>query len=388
MPSAVGSLLGSLLISTPITLASWLTWDGSKDGNEVTVASMVAGGLLSICNFNTNRSLYLYGDTNAGSGNAVVLTNTGTTIILDTPFTFADSVDALSCVPLDSTHVLVAFSDNSDQYPSVVILNIDSSNNITKDTTTICDTVASNEVFLVKNDTNQCVLFYATDAQVKAVSLSISGTTVTAHTPFVISSPGTFQNPTVSAVALTPTSIFVSYGDNINNIIGGVVLSVISNVVTAPTAAITIVDSAEYINSDFTCTALDSTHIIVSYNSANTVGKAITGTISNTTITLGSPVIFANYGIVIDAIGLSNTGMVTINDTTTMLTYYNKTDMNNYGVVFSLSGTILTVEIPVNITIFGSIIHSVVLIDNTHILAAYYDFNDTEYPYAQILSIV
>jgi len=151
------------------------------------------------------------------------------------------------------------------------------------------------------------------------------GTTITAGTPVVFESANSTQ---ISATTLSSDKVLVAYSDYGNSSYGtSVVLSISGTTITAGTPVVFESASSYYISA----TTLSSDKVLVAYrdNGNSNYGTAVVLSISGTTITAGTPVVFESANsIYISATTLSSDKV---------LVAYSDYGNSNYGTAVVLS---------------------------------------------------
>lgn len=148
------------------------------------------------------------------------------------------------------------------------------------------------------SSTSFAVAYRDTGNQGNARVGSVSGTTITFP-----SAEATFNAANtnfISIAALSSTAVVIAYQDTVNSSYGTAIIGTISGTTIS-------FPGAEYVwdlglpSANISVASLSPTAFVVSFNQTNTsIGKAVAGTVSGTTITLGTPVTFdstnpANY---------------------------------------------------------------------------------------------
>jgi hypothetical protein len=200
-----------------------------------------------------------------------------------------------------------------------------------------------------------------------AIVLEISGTTITAGTPFVYLSgfSGTNQ-ATVST--LTSTKVIVAYKKADYPSYGDIVCLEISGTTITSGTAISFHTGANLTLDPVVC-ALSSTKAIVVWGDggASTAGTANVLTISGTTISLGAEYTYDTNSLKKSIIKLSETKAIVV--------YYDSAN-SSYGTacVLSMSGTTITAGTPFVYDSTGSASandHTAVLMDTDKVLVVY-----------------
>ena len=218
--------------------------------------------------------------------NKVQSPSAGTASVFESASTYYISATVLS-----QTNVLVAYQDSGNSsYGTAVVLTI-SGTTITVGTPIVFDTVFTTSVSAaVLSQTSVAVAYRKGDGTNygKAVVLTISGTTITAGTPVAFSSANAQY---ISALALSQTKVLVAYNDVGNSNYGtAVILTISGTTITVGTAVVFESASSQYISA----VVLSATGVLVAYYDGGNsgYGTAVVLTISGTTITVGTPIVF------------------------------------------------------------------------------------------------
>lgn len=346
----------------------WVTWDGSKDGPLALIAN--SSDVLDAVKFDIDRSLILYIDAISGATSAVVATTAGTSItyhtsqLVDIAAMFSASVCAL-----DTNRVLVCYTTVGGILS--VVLSIDSSNNITVNSSTvIAGFGTASGLRVLKLSTDQCILVYldaGSPGALNATCITITGTSVDAPHA-ILAIENTYVPVKFNITILSLTSIFVTYNsDDAGNGIQGIQLTIVSNIVSKFSTH-NLVSSSILVPNLLTCQAIDATHIVIVYEDYNAaVCKAFVVTITDSAgnMSTGSASIFYN-GNALGNGGLSQNPLCFIDNATMMIFF---TSTVGLACVLSINGNIIN---PNNvITLYNEVCNEQfgILLDSNRILS-------------------
>ena len=233
-------------------------------------------GHISAAALSDSQVLVAYADGNYGSGTAVVLTISGTTIsvnFLSRPvFNNRRNTTYISTVALSNSKVLVAYNDGGNSGSGT------------------------------------------------AVVLTISGTTISAGTETVFNSRRTVY---ISAVALSNSKVLVAYGDLVEPRYGmAVVLAISGTTISAGTETVFNSRRTVYIST----VALSNSKVLVAYRDGDNsyYGTAVALTINGTTISVGNKTVFNNGTT-------SYTSAAALSDSQALVAYYD--DDGDYALI-------------------------------------------------------
>lgn len=220
---------------------------------------------------------------------AVVLTISGSTINVGTITSLGSltGCNYVSIAMLSPTTLVVSCEGTSSTYMYSIVVNVNTNNNtLTAGTFTQITAVATPYVSSIVLSSTQVLINYpSTSSYLYSVILTITGLSISIGTPVQINS---MASSYISSVLLTPTSVAVFYNGT-SGYLYGVVLAINGFIINVGTITqLNSTGGTDYITS----TALDATHIVVSYQ--NNAGSSylwsvllgISGsTISNTVVT-------------------------------------------------------------------------------------------------------
>lgn len=287
----------------------------------------------------------------------------------------AHGVENCIAILMDSTHVLVVYSDiyNSTYYGTAIVLTI-SGTNITNGTVFQFNNTATYYMSATKLNSTHVLVVYGSNA----VVLTISGATITAGTAITFTSNSATYK---SVVTLDSTHALVAYYDSTAGSCSAVVLTISGTTITIGT--IKVVASSTAIYSSCSATLIDSTHVLVAFNRGSDVyGMAIVLTISGVVITTGSIVNF-NSDVT------NKISLTTLNNTRVIVAYMEDSGLTFMVRVLNVSGTNITSGPSVIIYNNGNSNNRdivVIKLDSNHVLIVYGAY-DTGYGKAAVLTV-
>jgi urease beta subunit len=364
MGLTVGSIAGTVTAGTPRVFES------------------ANSSFISVCMMDSTHAIVGYQDAvNSSYGTACCLTLSGTTITAETPVVFESAASSyISVCMMDSTHAIVAYRDggNSD-YGTACCLTL-SGTTITAGTPVVFESAASIYISVCMMDSTHAIVGYrdgGNSSYGTACCLTLSGTTITAETPVVFESAITAW---LSVCMMDSTHAIVVYQDAGNSSYGtACCLTLSGTTITAGTPVVFESASSSYIS---VC-MMDSTHAIVGYQDAgnSSYGTACCLTLSGTTITAGTPVVFESAN--------SSFISVCMMDSTHAIVVYSDAGNSSYGTAccLTLSGTTITAGTTVVFESAYSTYISVCMMDSTHAIVGYRDAGNSNYGTACCLTL-
>ena len=244
---------------------------------------------------NAQRVVVAYKDDTASNGKAVVGTVSGTSISFGTPVVFESGITDFTSTVYDSSaqKIVIAYRDSSDSDGKVIVGTVSGTSisfgtavEFTAHTLTfVATTYDSNaeKVIIAYSDGN------ASNAG-KAIVGTVSGTSISLGSAAQFES-GVTQDTSI-AYDSNAQKVVLSYRDNSNSGYGTSIVGTVSG--TSISFGTPVV--FESANTDFTSTVYDSNaqKIVVFYEDEGNsdYGTAIVGTVSGTSISFGTPVVF------------------------------------------------------------------------------------------------
>ena len=308
LPAGAGAKSADFVASG--TLGSGITVGLNSDGTVTAIAGAL-GGMGSPTVFesasftwtgstfdsNANKVVIVYGDAgNSTYGTAVVGTVSGTSISFGTPVVFNSSRSDYNSATFDSNlnKVVIAYKDRGNASYGTAIVGTVSGTSISFGTSVVFESATTNYTKLTYDPiANKVVIIYGDGGNSSygtAVVGTVSGTSISFGSPVV------FETGSTSQIASTFDSdnnkVVIAYKDAGNSNYGTAVVGTVSGTsisfgspavfLTANTTSISIVyDTA-------------ANKIVIVYQDANnsSYGTAIVGTVSGTSISFGTSIVF------------------------------------------------------------------------------------------------
>jgi hypothetical protein len=350
-------------------------------GNSIFNWQQSAVYLMSATALDSGRVLIVYFEQNGNNLRGVVLSISGTTITAGTPVNIraSVSVNGLSVAVLSSSMALVCFT-NTAREGEAWLTSISGTSISTLSYAYINGLSQMSSISAVALDSTKAVVAFMDESNNyygTAVALSVSGSTVTVGTPFVFRSASVQY---ISATKLDNTKVLLAYQDGGNFSYGtAIVLSVSGTTITAGTAVVFRSGTNLY-NS---ATTLDSSKVLVAYGGNSGFATAVILSVSGTTITVGTAVVF-------ESASPSSISTTTL-DNTKVLVVYNK-DINDpskhYGKnsVLVISGTTITVQGSIIFRYANVFSLRTTVLDSGKALSIWSDSGLNNYPTANVLT--
>ena len=239
-------------------------------------------------------------DDNSSYGTAVVGTVSGTSISFGTPVVFESAIITDSSGTYDSTNdrVVITYKDQGNYNYGTAIVGTVSGTSISFGTAVVFESAASTTTSAVFDTTNDKVVIAYQDAinseYGTAIVGTVSGTSISFGTAAVFESATT---TVVSAAYVGSGKVVIIYRDGGNSNYGTAIVGTVSG--TSITYGTPVVFNSA--NSTFMSVSYDSTNdkAVISYRDwgNSSYGTSILGTVSGTSISFGSPVVFESDSI-------------------------------------------------------------------------------------------
>jgi hypothetical protein len=253
-------------------------------------------GEITACVLDSKRVLLAYrNENNSGYGTAIVLSISGTTITTGTAVVFnSGSTDFIRTCVLDSGRVLVVYENlNNSSYGTAVILTISGTIITVGTATVIINTTYTYIHSICMLNSERVLVVYSIGNSPyygAAVILTVSNTTLTTGSVTVFNNKFTSS---ISACVLDSSRVLVAYEDVDDSHYSKAVILTVSG--TTITVGTTIVFNNAYTSGISACT-LDNGRVLVAYEDVNNsyYGKAVILTVSGIAITVGTAIVFNN----------------------------------------------------------------------------------------------
>ena len=261
--------------------------------------------------------------------------------------TYESASSAYNAVAFDSSNnkIVIAYTDGGANTGNAVVATVDSSDNsITFGTPVVFNNAATSYIDIVfDSNSNKVVIVYTDDgnsAYGTAIVGTVSGTSISFGSEAVFESAST--NTVTATFDSNSNKVVVCYKDNGNSFYGTSIVGTVSSTSISFGSAV-VFESA---NSPHISPTFDSNSnkVVIAYSDAgdSTKGKAIVGTVSGTSISYGTAVEFESGNTV------KNSAVFDSNSNKVVISYCDSGDSNKgKAVVGTVSGTSIS---------FGSIV--------------------------------
>ncbi len=246
---------------------------------------------------NSNKIVIAYQDSgNSNYGTAVVGTVSGTSISFGTPVVFASFfVDYVSAIfDSNSNKIVIAYQDRTSNDRGYAIVGTVSGTSISFGTAQQFESGITYEISATfDSNSNKAVFAYRDESNSNrgtAIVGTVSGTSISFGTAVV------FETATTYDIAATFDSnsnkVVIAYEDRGNLNYGTAIVGTVSGTsISFGTAVVFETAQTDWMSATFDST---SNKVVIAYadNGNSSFGTAIVGTVSGTSISFGSPVVF------------------------------------------------------------------------------------------------
>ena len=281
-------------------------------------------------------------------------------------------------VSLSDTTALICYSNVSDNaYLYAILVNINGGI-ITSSTPVQCNSIKSQNISIVVLSTNKVMVCYSggdNNDALYAIILSVTNSDIIVNSPIKCNNDTTWF---ISAVALSDTSVLVSYRNYLYGYMYGLVLVVDGTSIIVGTPVITRNTDIR----DISSTILLSNKVLVCYQDFNQNNHlcAILLTVSGYSITVGSPVSCNSTNTTqIECLALSSTKA--------LVCYKNETDERIYILGLDINGSVITTSSPKLCNINRSTDISIMTLPDDRVMVNYRNIDDSESLYTIILTL-
>ena len=275
-------------------------------GTPVTFTSNYTNSFSVTFNSNTNKVVISYRDGgNSYYGTAIVGTVSGTSISFGSPVIFESANTNRISSTFDSTNgkVVIAYTDNGNSDYGTAVVFVETGFPVHQlGSATVFESAANTWSMssVYDPDNQKVVIFYYDNGNSDygtAVVGTVSGTSITFGTPVVFNSSASYH--VSAAYDSVNDKVVVAYYNGGNSGYGTAVIGTISGTSISFGTPVVFESATTY----YTATVYDSTNqkVVIAYTDGgnSSFGTAIVGTVSGTSISFGSPTIFeystANY---------------------------------------------------------------------------------------------
>ena len=333
--------------------------DTPSAGTEVTfeAGSIDAGSqsLSSAFDSNTNRVVFAYRDSgNSDYGTAVVGTVSGSSISFGTPVVYESAEITYPVCTFDSNSnkVVIAYTDNtpSPNDGNAIVGTVDSSDNsISFGSPTVFDSSTVSYLSMAfDSNSNKVVIVYqdgGNSGYGTAIVGTVSGTSISFGSQAVFESASSIHmNPASTVFDSDSNKVVILYNDNGNSNYGTAIVGTVSG--TSISFGSPVVFQSSYTHYPGGTFDSDNNKVVIFYwDQGASIFKAIIGTVSDTSISFGTAT----------SSGLTNgvwPGVVYNTSTDKVNVFYRKYTSPNEGIFHSgtVSGTSISFDSVVTIT--------------------------------------
>ena len=285
--AVVGTVSGSSIsFGTPVVFESASTYNISatfdSSNNKVVIAYR-----------DNDNSLY---------GTAVVGTVSGTSISFGTPVVFNANNSSPGSAIFDSSNnkVVIAYSDSGNSNQGTAIVGTVSGTSISFGTSVVYESGSNDSTSATFDSSNNKVVIAYRDVGNSyygtAVVGTVSNTSISFGTPVVFNSAGTTSDISATYDS-TNNKVVISYRDGGNSNYGTALVGTVSG--TSISFGTPVVFNSGYSSSNSAVFDSANGKVVISYRDVgnSSYGTAVAGTVSGTSISFGTPVVFESAEI-------------------------------------------------------------------------------------------
>jgi hypothetical protein len=314
--SAIKGIVESYKIKAGETInaGDFVDYVNSQDltlGSPNIFSNNIFGGSIIALTNDIIMAVYI-DEENSGYGTVVIGTISGSSVSFGSPTVFnSASTSITSAVALGSDKIVVNYRNSGNSSYGTSIIGTISGSSISFGSPTVFNSADTRAISAVALGSDKIVVSYRNEGNSSrgtSIVGTISGSSISFGSPTVFNSVTT---DTISAVALGGDKIVVSYRNGGNSSYGTSIVGTISES-SISFGSPTVFNSANTFGHTSTL-ALSSDKIVVSYrNGGNSnYGTSIVGTVSGSSISFGSPTVFNSASTDdISAVALSNDKIV------------------------------------------------------------------------------
>jgi len=288
---------------------------------------------------NAQKVVIAYTDnSNSSYGTAVVGTVSGTSISFGTPVVFesASSANISATYDTNAQKVVIAYKDTGNSEYGTAIVGTVSGTSISFGSATVFESASTETISATYDSNNYKVVIayrdFTNNSKGTAIVGTVSGTSISFGSPVIFESGGVSY--TSAVYDTNAQKVVITYRDNNNSYYGTAIVGTVSGTSISFGSAV-VFESAtvEYVSAVYDSNAQK---VVIAYEDIGNseYGTAIVGTVSGTSISFGSAVVFESAGVNFIAITYdSNAQKVVI--------AYRDVGNSNYGTlaVGTVSGT-------------------------------------------------
>jgi hypothetical protein len=271
---------------------------GPSSGSPVVFENATSAGVSATFDSNSNKIIIAYRDNgNSFSGTAIVGTVSGTSISFGTPVVFdsAFASDLFATFDSNANKVVIAYADGNNSYYGTAIVGTVSGTSISFGSSVVFESAFSAGMSATFDSTSNKVVISYQDGSNSyygtAIVGTVSGTSISFGTPTVFESANSGEQS--ATFDSNSNKIVIAYRDAGNSQYGTAVVGTISGT-SISFGTPTVFDSAYTSYSSATFDS-NSNKVVIAYQqdaTSSRYGAAIVGTVSGTSISFGSAVVF------------------------------------------------------------------------------------------------
>ena len=250
-----------------------------------------------------NKVVIAYRDNdNSLYGTAVVGTVSGTSISFGTPVVFNANNSSPGSAIFDSSNnkVVIAYSDSGNSNQGTAIVGTVSGTSISFGTSVVYESGSNDSTSATFDSSNNKVVIAYRDVGNSyygtAVVGTVSNTSISFGTPVVFNSAGTTSDISATYDS-TNNKVVISYRDGGNSNYGTALVGTVSG--TSISFGTPVVFNSGYSSSNSAVFDSANGKVVISYRDVgnSSYGTAVAGTVSGTSISFGTPVVFESAEI-------------------------------------------------------------------------------------------
>jgi len=335
-PISIGSAVGLDDTGSVQSVREVVDADTRNFGSAVVFESASSDNISTAYDSTNNRVVIAYRDVgNSNYGTAIVGTVSGTSISFGTAVVFESASSRYNSATYDSTNnrVVIAYRDLGNSSYGTAIVGTVSGTSISFGTAVVFESASSSFVSTTYDSTNNRVVIAYSDGANSgygtAIVGTVSGTSISFGTAVVFESAATTYISTT--YDSTNNRVVIAYSDAGNSDYGTAIVGTVSGTSISFGTAV-VFESAI---SSFISTTYDSTNnrVVIAYSDAGNsdYGTAIVGTVSGTSISFGTAVVFESA---------SSANISTTYDSTNNRVVIAYQDVGNSGYGTAIVGTV------------------------------------------------
>jgi hypothetical protein len=247
---------------------------------------------------NANKVVIAYRNgSNSSYGEVVIGTVSGTSISFGTAVVFETANSQYMSLAFDSSNnkIVIAYKDDGNSGYGTSIVGTVSGTSISFGTSVVFASQDSNYISCVYDANSQKIVIAFTDGSTDegiAIVGTVSGTSISFGTAVVFTTHGTYLS---CAYDSSSNKTIIAYRNNTGGNLGTAIVGTVSGTsISFGTASVYNAGITDYVSATFDSS---SNKIVIAYRDASnsSYGTAVVGTVSGTSISFGTEVIFNSY---------------------------------------------------------------------------------------------